>query len=154
MTTQDCFEVSVFTPPQTTTEKQTLAEHQNSPDKTKQSVKQHGKNGWFFAILQTNRERASDLAWLLQGQCLLHKQEEGCKQKLAFLLSSLVEIIYVFRFAFCKAVVWKQRRSLGQFIRYSCTVLDAGWNRKEGLVMRTGLSLKWASGTPPWEERE
>lgn len=93
-TTQDCFEVSIFIPPQITTEKQTLAECQNSPDKTKQSMHLHGKNGRFFVIFQTNKEWASDLAWLLQGWCLLHKREaEGGKQNCAVLLSSLTEMI-------------------------------------------------------------
>lgn len=54
MTTQDCFEVSIFTPPQITTKKQILAEYKNSPDKTKQPVHQHEKNGCFFS--QTENE--------------------------------------------------------------------------------------------------
>lgn len=44
-----------------------------------------------FLLFYRQTERASDLAWLLQGWCLLHMQEaEGHKQKLPVLLSSLI----------------------------------------------------------------
>lgn len=63
--------MSIFTLPQITTEKQTLAEHKNYPDKTKQPVHQHGKNGWVFVILQTENEL----------QIYLHKDGASCTSK-------------------------------------------------------------------------
>lgn len=120
MTTRDCFEVSICTPPQITTEKQILAEYQNSPDKTKQPLHQHGKKGVGFCCFTENRFSVTftRMAPLAQARSRRMQTKTCWFFKLTYLS---------FQTCFLQGCGAKTKLFLGAI----CQVLHAGTERKD-----------------------